>query len=74
MLRVGIVSEVIESRKLIRATFPDLDHQVSSWLQFIKPPFKLDQYTQFEIPKVDDTVICLFLGNGEQGYWIGVIE
>lgn len=81
IIRVGVVSSSDPGRQAIRATFPDRDDQVSDWLPVIIPPIKTE-YTvngetlclEIEIPKLDEEVLCIFLGNGlETGFCVGKV-
>lgn len=74
MIYVGIVSSIDSSKRKIRAIFPDQDNKVSDWLQLVTP-IKMDEWADFNMPEVGQTVLCAFLGNGiEKGFWLGVIS
>lgn len=66
IIRVGTVSVVDPEQCAVRVVFSDRDDQVSGFLPVIVWP------GNYVLPKVDDQVLCLFLGNGiESGFCLG---
>ncbi|KEQ22303.1 phage baseplate assembly protein V [Paenibacillus tyrfis] len=66
MVRVGTVSVIDPDRCAVRVVFPDRDDLVSDFLPVVVLP------GEYVLPKVNDRVLCLFLGNGlETGFCLG---
>lgn len=85
-LRVGKVTDINTSERLVRVHFPDVDI-VSGWLKVIKsPPFVGGNKSQTEtealhehkliitpwLPEIGELVLCLYnTGFNEDGFVIG---
>lgn len=85
-LRVGKVTDVNASERLVRVYFPDVD-MVSGWLKVIKSPSFIggeNSQTETEalhehkliitpwLPKIGEFVLCLYnTGFNEEGFVIG---
>lgn len=66
MIRVGNVSAINAARMAVRVVFRDQQGIVTNWLPIIT------QSGAYWMPKVNDPVVCIFLGNGiESGFCVG---
>lgn|GEM_PF-1713323 len=66
MIRAGVVSTVDAKRCTVRVSFPDQEGMVSDELPLLL------QRGDYTLPAVNDSVLCLFLGNGIQiGFCLG---
>lgn len=64
LIRIGIVSSVNEKNGSVRVIFNDKDDMVSDELPLLS--------FEYNIPKVKEQVLCLFLPNGlQQGFCLG---
>lgn len=67
---VGEVVEVDEELHRVRVKLPDRDNVVTGFLPVLVP-FAHQRYT-YSLPKVGDTVLCVFLPHGlEDGFVVG---
>lgn len=71
-VRVGVVSSVNREKGTARVYFEDREYAVSHDLKVIVPQTMKTKY--YWMPDVDETVICLFLANGQEtGYIVGSV-
>lgn len=64
LIRVGFVNSINAKKGTVQVLFPDKDNKVSNNLPLLS--------YEYHMPKVEDQVICLFLGNGlENGFCLG---
>ena len=64
LIRVGRVSSINYDKGTVRVTFPDKDDIVSAELPYLS--------FEYNMPDVQDTVLCIFLGNGiSKGFCLG---
>jgi phage baseplate assembly protein V len=64
MIRIGNVSTIDYNRGAVKVTFPDKDDIVSDFLPYLS--------FEYNMPKVGDTVLCVFLPNGiSKGFCLG---
>lgn len=64
LIRVGFVNSINARKGTVQVLFPDKDNKVSNDLPLLS--------FEYNMPKVEDQVVCLFLGNGlENGFCLG---
>lgn len=64
LIRIGIVSSINEKNGTVRVVFDDKDNMVSDELPMLS--------CEYNMPKVKEQVLCLFLANGLQvGFCLG---
>lgn len=64
MIRLGKVSSVNHAAGRVKVAFSDKDNIVSTELPYLA--------FEYNMPKVNDMVVCIFLGNGvSQGFCLG---
>ena len=64
LIRVGKVSSINYNKGKIRVLFPDKNNIVTDEIPYLS--------FEYNMPKVGDTVLCLFLGNGiAKGFCLG---
>ena len=77
MVRIGIVTDVDEEKRLVRVRFPD-KQLTSGWLFLLKSPSTIENINDDDIkpwiPEVDDKVLCLYIPvfNGD-GFVLGAL-
>lgn len=71
MLKFGIVTNIDESRALVRVQFTDMDAVISYWLPVMRGKTLKDK--QYWMPDVGEHVVCLLDENGEEGVVLGAI-
>ncbi len=64
LVRVGEVSDIDYSKGRVKIVFRDKDEIVTPFLPMLS--------LEYNMPKINDSVLCLFLGNGiQKGFCIG---
>lgn len=64
LIRVGKVSSINYQNGTVRVTFPDKDNIVTDELPYLS--------FEYNMPSINDTVLCVFLGNGiARGFCLG---
>lgn len=71
MLRFGVITQIDESKALVRAQFTDMDGVLSYWLSVLKQKTLKDK--QYWMPDIGEHVACLIDENGEEGVVLGAI-
>lgn len=69
-VRVGVVSSVSPEQYAVRVICEDEDDLVTDWLPILVPALKNVEPT---IPDIGDSVVCLFLDDGVEGFCLGSI-
>jgi phage baseplate assembly protein V len=71
LLRLGVITQIDESRALVRVQFTDMDGVLSYWLAVLKQKTLKDK--QYWMPDIGEHVACLIDKNGEEGIVLGAI-
>lgn len=77
MVRIGIVTDVDDEKRLVRVHFPD-KQLTSGWLYLLKSPPTIENINDDDIkpwiPAVNDKVLCLYIPifNGD-GFVLGAL-
>lgn len=71
LLKFGIVTQIDETKALVRVQFQDIDGVLSYWLPVMQLKTLKDK--QYWMPDLNEHVVCLLDEHGEEGVVIGAI-
>lgn len=72
LIRVGRVSSVNETDYTVRVEFQDKEKLVSHDLPIFVSTTSKTKNPEIDLPKVGESVVCIFLPNGaQQGFCLG---
>jgi len=71
LLKIGIVTNIDETKALVRVQFQDMDSVISYWLPVLQHKTLKDK--QYWMPDIGEHVVCLMDEHGEEGVVLGAI-